>query len=185
MQSIAAARSERSRAALARARATSLRERSQGLCADARGATAQLLDRLAKMRGPSWGEQPNGFSLLLPRVEPAVAFARNDLGRWLRHLGATDQDAFEISLACSEVFTNAVEHPVAARRQAFQVVASWQDACLRIVVRDFGRWKVKSSSDERGRGLALIRRLMDRVEIEECDGGTCVTMTRRVSPSRV
>jgi anti-sigma regulatory factor (Ser/Thr protein kinase) len=185
MKSMAAAQSERSRAARARAHATNLREQSEELCADASGATTRLLDRLARMRRASWGERPNGFSLRLPRFEPAVAFARNDLGRWLRRRGVADQDAFEISLACSEVFANAVEHPVDARRQAFEIAASWEDACLRIVVRDFGQWKPASRSDERGRGLTLIRRLMDGVEIEECDQGTCVTMTRRVGRSAV
>ena len=182
---MAAAQSERSRAALARARSTNLRERSEELRADASDATARLLEGLARARRRSWGETSSGFSLRLPRFQPAVAFARNDLGRWLRRRGVADQDVFEISLACSEVFANAVEHPVGARRQAFEIVASWDDACLRIVVRDFGRWRPESSSDERGRGLTMIRRLMDGVEIEECDHGTCVTMTRRVGRSAV
>jgi anti-sigma regulatory factor (Ser/Thr protein kinase) len=185
MMPTASARYERSRAALARARATNLRERSQGLRAAARTATAQLLEGLEHASVPSWGEGPQGFALRLPRFAPAVAFARNDFGRWLRGEGVAQQDAFEISLACSEVFANAVEHPVGARRQAFEIAASWDDACLRIVVRDFGRWRPESSSDERGRGLTMIRRLMDGVEIDECDHGTCVTMTRRVGRSAV
>jgi anti-sigma regulatory factor (Ser/Thr protein kinase) len=185
MTSMAAAQSERSRAARARERAATLREESQELCAEARVATAQLLEGLGRSRRPSWGERRDGFALRLPRFAPAVAFARNDFGRWLRRRGVADQDAFEISLACSEVFANAIEHPVDARRQAFEIVANWEDACLRIVVRDFGQWKPAARSDERGRGLTMIRRLMDGVEIEECDQGTCVTMTRRTGGSAV
>jgi anti-sigma regulatory factor (Ser/Thr protein kinase) len=182
MATMTAARFACSRAMVARARARRLRERSRGLRADAIAVATELLENLALARSSvaNVSESRDRFSLTLPRLEPAVAFARNDFSRWLVGGGVSRGDAFEIGLACSEVVANAVEHPVARRREAFSLAAAWHDGELRVTVRDFGRWSKGTPSVERGRGLMLIRELMDAVAIDRDDDGTCVTMHRRV-----
>jgi anti-sigma regulatory factor (Ser/Thr protein kinase) len=49
-----------------------------------------------------------------------------------------------------------------------------------LVVRDSGGWREKRDSD-RGRGLDLIRALMDSVEVDASDDGTVVRMTKRLA----
>jgi anti-sigma regulatory factor (Ser/Thr protein kinase) len=48
-----------------------------------------------------------------------------------------------------------------------------------ITVRDHGGWKTTTSPD-RGRGLELMRELMDAVEIEAGDLGSTIAMRRRL-----
>src|SRR3712207_7713733 len=52
---------------------------------------------------------------------------------------------------------------------------------VEVVVRDHGRWRPPpADSGSRGRGLALIRKLADGVEVEHpSDGGTAVRLDRK------
>ena len=52
-----------------------------------------------------------------------------------------------------------------------------------IVVQDFGSWREPTGATDRGRGLVLIRALMDSVDIETAPRGTRVTMHRRLTPA--
>ena len=47
------------------------------------------------------------------------------------------------------------------------------------MVRDTGGWREPRKSD-RGRGLDLMRALMDEVELEAGDAGTTVRMRRKI-----
>ena len=51
---------------------------------------------------------------------------------------------------------------------------------MRVTVSDHGHWREKRDSD-RGRGLDLIRGLMDEVEVIPGDDGTTVKMRKRLS----
>ena len=52
---------------------------------------------------------------------------------------------------------------------------------LEIMVRDFGRWRADRPDDGGGRGLALIRNLMDDVDVDTTPEGTTVRMTRALA----
>ena len=54
---------------------------------------------------------------------------------------------------------------------------------IRIVVRDSGRWRPQRD-DEGGRGLVLMRALMDDVDVVATDEGTTVSMTRALVRTR-
>ena len=51
-------------------------------------------------------------------------------------------------------------------------------------VRDRGNWRDRRE-EHRGRGIKIIEGLMDDVNIESQDGGTLVTMRRRLTHARV
>ena len=78
-----------------------------------------------------------------------------------------------------------------SRRQAFEVAAHLDPNAIEVAVRDFGRWRAtrrrRSTLTTRGRGLVMIRSLMDEAKVVRGESGTCVTMRRRldrlVSPS--
>ena len=54
---------------------------------------------------------PNcGFACTRRRRRPSDL--RSVLRDWLANVGATEQETFDVTLACSEAFANAVGHPL-------------------------------------------------------------------------
>ena len=130
------------------------------------------------------GGRPLGdtFSLRLARMPQAVALVRHELRRWLDEHGVSTEDAVDITLACSEACANAVEHPDRPGRPAFEVKAWREGDELVLAVRDFGAWTDPSSAGTRGRGLSMIRALVDVVEITSGGEGTKILMRRTLRP---
>lgn len=161
-------------------RARSERARSQELRARSELVSARTVETLLQVEGCAFGESGGSFSLRLPCVRPAVALLRHCLGGWLDHRGVDRARAREIVLACSEACANAVEHPVASSDGAFEVEAKHRRGEIVIVVRDSGRWRSRSSSETRGRGMTVIRALMTEVEIVQGRDGTEIVMRCRI-----
>ena len=114
-------------------------------------------------------------------ARPSVlAGLRSVLGRWLTNVGADDDDVFNVALAASEAAANAIEHAYGAREGTFLVRCDSDGEQARVAVADGGRWR-ESQPYGRGRGLALMRSLVDDVELERSDGGTTVTLVKRLT----
>jgi serine phosphatase RsbU (regulator of sigma subunit)/putative methionine-R-sulfoxide reductase with GAF domain/anti-sigma regulatory factor (Ser/Thr protein kinase) len=109
----------------------------------------------------------------------SLADVRALLRRWLHAQGATEDEAYDIVVASQEACANAVEHAYAPGGRAFEVEASYREGRVRVVVRDNGRWR-PPRGDNRGRGLPLMRALMERVDITHADAGTVVVLERRL-----
>jgi serine phosphatase RsbU (regulator of sigma subunit)/anti-sigma regulatory factor (Ser/Thr protein kinase) len=108
---------------------------------------------------------------------------RRVLGRWLREAEATTVEIEEISLACSEACANAIEHAYAPGPAALEVHATVSEAGDAVIqVRDYGSWRPARGS-HRGRGMLLMKGLMDSVDVDAGDGGTTVKLTRRLAVS--
>jgi anti-sigma regulatory factor (Ser/Thr protein kinase) len=105
------------------------------------------------------------------------------LERWLTEAGATDDEVYEITVACSEATTNAIEHAYGPGSAEVQVVCSVEDGRVTVSVRDWGQWRDPRGRD-RGRGLYFIRELMDDVDVAHGDRGTLVVMRRRLGTVR-
>ena len=56
------------------------------------------------------------------------------------------------------------------------------DGVVELVIRDPGRWRGGEAEDGggRGRGMPMMRELMDTVDVVHTGEGTTVTMTRRL-----
>ncbi len=120
------------------------------------------------------------FASLYPLEPPSLAGLRADLRRWLLEL-ATPRDAvYEIVLAASEAAANAVEHAELPAQRVLEVEASHRDGEIVVAVQDFGTWREPRQHPDRGRGLVLMRALMDDVHVEEAPRGTRVTLRRAV-----
>jgi len=117
------------------------------------------------------------FRIRLPAEFASVAAVRRRLRTFLGACGIDGQTTDEVTLACSEAAANAVEHPVAPRHHSIEVEASVEGEGIRVVVRDFGQWRSPPPVSERGRGLALMRMLMD-VEVASRASGTEVLLRR-------
>jgi serine phosphatase RsbU (regulator of sigma subunit)/anti-sigma regulatory factor (Ser/Thr protein kinase) len=114
-------------------------------------------------------------------ARPSVlAGLRSVLGRWLTNVGADDDDVFNVALAASEAAANAIEHAYGAREGTFLVRCDSDGAQARVAVADGGRWR-ESQPYGRGRGLALMRSLVDDVKLERTDSGTTVTLVKRLT----
>ncbi|MDQ4049566.1 MAG: SpoIIE family protein phosphatase, partial [Actinomycetota bacterium] len=116
----------------------------------------------------------------LPGDPAELASMRALLRRWLRHAGGTARDVGEILTATGEAASNAIEHAGAPAPSPLEVVGTVAGREVEITVRDYGRWRPERA-DERGRGLLLMRALMDTVEVTPSPEGTTVRLRRRLS----
>jgi len=119
------------------------------------------------------------MQLTLAASPNVLAGLRRALGRWLASQGVGDEDAFAVTLAASEAAGNAIEHAYGAREATFTIDCAREDTDVRIVVRDTGGWR-EARSYGRGRGLGIMRALVDTVEVDRGAQGTTVTLSKRL-----
>ena len=107
---------------------------------------------------------------------------RHRLRGWLKEAAATDRELFEIQLAVTEAFANAVEHPEERTSHLVEIEGTVTNHTVVLSIRDYGRWRKKSSAkDEGGLGLAIMDELMDSVAVEPFEDGTIVIMQRQLA----
>jgi anti-sigma regulatory factor (Ser/Thr protein kinase) len=120
-------------------------------------------------------------SMTLPTQPASLASLRRTLAPWLRTAGAAEAEVYEILVACGEACANTVAHAHPAVVDApFEVRAARRGDEIEVAVTDTGRWR-DSGREDAGRGLDLMRELMDDVVIESGSAGTTVTMRRRLA----
>jgi anti-sigma regulatory factor (Ser/Thr protein kinase)/putative methionine-R-sulfoxide reductase with GAF domain len=112
-------------------------------------------------------------------AEPRVLSGlRRTVSRWLLTHGVGEEDRFNMTLATSEAASNAIEHAYGAEGATFSVTCRRERAAVHISVCDNGHWR-DTSPYGRGRGLAIIRALVESVEIRRGDEGTTVHLVHR------
>jgi anti-sigma regulatory factor (Ser/Thr protein kinase) len=122
---------------------------------------------------------PDSFSAEFPAEPESLAPIRSMLRRWLSHAGADDLEIAEITTACGEAATNAIEHAGTGNGAHFEVSVRREGLEIELAVRDHGSWR-SEREDDHGRGLELMRTLMDTVAIEPGEEGTTVSLRRRL-----
>ena len=123
------------------------------------------------------------ISVSLPAEPESLTGLRRRLSRFLHAAGASEIEAYEITLAVCEAAGNAIEHAYGPGDATFDVEAALADGELAATVRDRGNWRERRS-EHRGRGLRIIEGLMDEVDVASEDGGTVVKMRRRLEAAR-
>jgi serine/threonine-protein kinase RsbW len=115
-----------------------------------------------------------------------VPLARNAVARFAQLCGFSREEVDDIRLAAGEALSNAVEHGRSSRSSGFSVRCVFEDDELTIEIRDNGLGFSPDHDDpvpveerNRGFGIFLMHRLMDRVNFES--NGTCVRLVRRHS----
>ncbi|WP_219519750.1 ATP-binding protein [Nonomuraea ceibae] len=136
-----------------------------------------------------------GITLSIPRHTATVPMARKIVDAALVEWGVNAEARGDISIALSEACANAVQH--SGTQADYQVDAELQsDRCVLEVI-DFGSgfppqiWPAADDhdaftpfSDEHGRGLQLIRALMDRMDIVATAGrGVTVHFEKILKPA--
>ena len=103
---------------------------------------------------------------------------RSQLRTWLGSVGCDAEATADIVLATSEAASNAIEHGAADMQRGVSVVGRVVDDVISVVVRDHGRWREPGPPLNRGRGIKIMRHLMDSVSVEPGDDGTLVRLER-------
>jgi anti-sigma regulatory factor (Ser/Thr protein kinase)/anti-anti-sigma regulatory factor len=101
---------------------------------------------------------------------------------WLSLLDAAGHDQAAIVVATNEAVTNAIDHAYRDGASGTVRIEALLDAYGRacVTVFDHGRWRgAPVEPGHRGRGLTIMRSLMDSVEIDD-DDGTAVMMERQL-----
>ncbi|WP_221888929.1 SpoIIE family protein phosphatase [Streptomyces sp. WAC08241] len=127
---------------------------------------------------------PAPLEMTFPAESGQLAPVRKALRGWLDQCDLPPGTAQNILVAAGEACANAIEH---GHRDApgdavhFRAEASVDN--LRLTVTDTGRWKVPQPerNAHRGRGMALMRALMQQVTVTQGPTGTTVDMHTRIA----
>ncbi|MDR7275530.1 SpoIIE family protein phosphatase [Catenuloplanes atrovinosus] len=126
---------------------------------------------------------PGPLALEFPAEATRLAPVRSALRRWLERCGIDTGTAQNVLVAAGEACANAIEH---GHRQLhgglIRLTAAVTANDLHLSVIDTGRWRTPRPEDNphRGRGLVLIRALMNEVTITTGTTGTVVGMRARI-----
>jgi anti-sigma regulatory factor (Ser/Thr protein kinase) len=164
----------------------------------ARGAVPDveaLCENLLENGLPPMARHPDDVTLLVLRAEErlgdelelevsgepgALKSTRDTLRVWLAETDADQDEIDDITMACNEACENVVEHAYGLGQDPFHVVLQRSGRDISIRVRDRGTWQTTTGPD-RGRGLELMRRLMDDVEVQQSPSGTTVELRKRLA----
>lgn len=110
-----------------------------------------------------------------PATSDHLREIRGAIVRWLGELEVSRLEVNAVEHAVGELVANVVEHAYEDQAGMVRVhLDVGPDGLLRGVVSDVGRWRHGSATD--GRGLAMVRALMDTTRVERSDRGTTVTV---------
>ncbi len=143
---------------------------------DARGCPADddvavLVAQVARL--------PERLATTWPAQAETLAGMRPLLRRWLGKWGAGPDEIYDITVAVQEASANAIEHAYGPGRATFEVEAVHAAGVITVAVRDRGRWRDPRGA-HRGRGLSMMRALMETVDVQQTEQGTTVVMRRRL-----
>ncbi|WP_307801408.1 SpoIIE family protein phosphatase [Microbispora triticiradicis] len=127
--------------------------------------------------------QPAPFEVAFPAESSQLAPVRTALRDWLKRCELSPTMIQNILVAAGEACANAIEHghrDAPGRAVRLRAVATAGD--LYLTVADSGNWKPPrpEANTHRGRGVALMRALMQRVTIRPGAAGTTVDMHTRI-----
>jgi anti-anti-sigma factor len=143
---------------------------------------AECPDDIAVLVAHRRAETTEPLALDLPAVPAALPTVRRNLGAWLAGLGMGEQDRVGVMVAVGEAAANAAEHAYRGVQPGrMQVTAAVDvDGQLTVTVRDQGRWRPPDRDPgDRGRGLLIMRQLVDGVVLQG-EHGTTVTLSMRL-----
>jgi anti-sigma regulatory factor (Ser/Thr protein kinase) len=118
------------------------------------------------------------FQMTVSADPDSLGPVRRGVGRWLRGVGATESETYDILVACGEACANAVVHAYPVGNASFEVSGAADNGSIELVVRDFGSWR-EPRPGSGARGLILMKDLMDDVDLQrKSPGGTTVTLRK-------
>jgi serine phosphatase RsbU (regulator of sigma subunit)/anti-sigma regulatory factor (Ser/Thr protein kinase) len=119
------------------------------------------------------------LEMVLPTRPEVLGGLRKTLERWLKVADATEDEIFDLTLSISEAATNVIEHAYGASEATFTISCQREGEEITATVRDLGRWRTTRPPGG-GRGLEIMRALVDSVNITSDEEGTVVILTRKL-----
>jgi anti-anti-sigma factor len=145
-------------------------------------AHGQRRDDVAVLVAHRWAAALEPLEVDLPAVPRSLPAVRRRLTGWLTGLGMNEQDRVGVMVAVGEACANAAEHAYRGSEPGPMHLRAVVDidGVLTVTVRDRGTWRAPDRDPgDRGRGLLIMRQLVDGVTLEE-DHGTTVTLSLRL-----
>ncbi|MFF8670174.1 SpoIIE family protein phosphatase [Streptomyces sp. NPDC015242] len=127
---------------------------------------------------------PAPLDLSFPAESSQLAPVRTALRGWLAQCELSPNDVQNVLVAAGEACANAIEHGHRhSPGQAVRLSAEAFADSLRLTVADTGRWKDPQPEPRahRGRGVGLMRAMMQQVTITPGPAGTTVDMQMRIA----
>lgn len=126
------------------------------------------------------------FSLALPREALSVPVIRRVLGDALRGLGVSEDCIGDILVAASEACTNVVRHSTTTE---YEVVGRIDDETCKLEITDHGTGfrrpaagaAVDQDLAESGRGMNIMRALVDDLTLTATPNGVSVALCKRLT----
>ena len=127
------------------------------------------------------------FTLCLPRDGASVPVVRHLLGSSMDKLGVEPDCLYDMELAVTEACTNVLQHATGTGDE-YEVAVELNEATCEITVTDAGQGfdhesvaESVSASDESGRGIPLMKALVDRVQfLSRPQAGTIVHLVKEL-----
>jgi anti-sigma regulatory factor (Ser/Thr protein kinase) len=132
-----------------------------------------MLSKRSRSKSVTSPHESPGLNLTVPACAESSPVLRNELRRFLEKLALGRDRIADVVLAVGEATSNAIEHAYRGREGTVWLRAIAAPELLVIEVFDQGRWRL-DASPERGRGLGIMRALVDDVAIESTREGTLV-----------
>ncbi|MEV8371120.1 SpoIIE family protein phosphatase [Kribbella sp. NPDC056861] len=127
---------------------------------------------------------PGPLDLAVPAEFAQLAPLRATLRSWLQRSGLQPPAVQNVLVAAGEACANAMEHGCGLDpAQRIQVSGSVTADDIQLKVADGGRWRQPRPVEDiqRGRGLALMRGLVNRVTVTTGTAGTTVNLQTRIT----
>ena len=120
------------------------------------------------------------LKVTVPAEPESLSLVRDRLGQWLAEGGADPDERFAITVAANEACANAIVHAYGPQPgPTLSLVGKRATSSITIEVSDSGHWRAPRG--EGGRGLDLMERLMDDVQVSRGEGGTTVRLRKKRS----
>ncbi|MFF8828601.1 SpoIIE family protein phosphatase [Streptomyces sp. NPDC015131] len=127
---------------------------------------------------------PAPLELTFPAESAQLAPVRRTLRSWLERCQLPPQTAQNVLVAAGEACANAIEHGHRHRRgEPIRLRAEANVTDLRLLVADSGQWKTPQpeANAHRGRGIMLMKAMMQQVTVTTGADGTTVQMHTRIA----
>lgn len=130
--------------------------------------------------------------LVMPNVSDSLHDIRAFTSAAIANLPLTQGAGWDVVLAVGEAATNCVVHGQSAGGTHNTITTRIETArnCVRIKLHDggpgfhpnVGKWPPPDLTAEKGRGIFIIKTLMDKVEYPGVESGTLCVLTKRFRP---
>ncbi|WP_431874808.1 ATP-binding SpoIIE family protein phosphatase [Amycolatopsis sacchari] len=124
-------------------------------------------------------DEVGALDVTMQAIPESLKDIRAAMRRWLSAVGVGGDVAGDLLLAVGEACTNSVEHAYGPAGGDIHLRMELLDDELVVTVRDHGRWR-PARGVNRGRGLTLMEKCGDEVEVLRGEEGTTVVIRRRL-----